>query len=128
MQNPNEIVEAMCDRYSAAVSANDSLQYRQLFCDDAIRVPPGSEPEYGPDAIGASEQSDYDVSHWTVSSRPLDAFAISEDWVGGIAEASVTTVDHADGKKRNFLATKFWLLHRQQTGDWLIKRQMWNLK
>lgn len=128
MTNTEKIVEAMCQRYAAAVSANDSKLYGSLFCQDAIRVPPGSEPEVGPKAIAASEQADYDLAHWTVTSRPLDALQISDGGVLGIAEASVETVNLADQTKRHFKATKFWLLERQPDGEWLIKRQMWNLK
>ena len=76
-----EVVETMCERYQTAVSSNDSQAYRKLFAGDAIRVPPGSEPEHGPDEIGQSEQKDYDVATWTVWSRALDALRIDDDWV-----------------------------------------------
>ncbi len=46
----------------------------------------------------------------------------------GIAHVDATTVAHADGATKSFSATKTWLLERQPTGEWLIKRQMWNLK
>jgi uncharacterized protein (TIGR02246 family) len=123
-----EIVETMCERYQAAVSANDSVAYGKLFCADAIRVPPGSEPENGPDAIAQSEQKDYDVATWRVRSRALDALRIDDDWVYGFAEADVTTVPHDGGATKSFKATKSWLLRRQPSGEWRIKRQMWNLK
>jgi hypothetical protein len=38
------------------------------------------------------------------------------------------TVAHTDGAARSFKATKTWLLQIQTSGEWLIKRQMWNLK
>ena len=123
-----EVVETMCERYQTAVSSNDSQAYRKLFAGDAIRVPPGSEPEHGPDEIGQSEQKDYDVATWTVWSRALDALRIDDDWVYGVAEVDVDTTAHADGARKSFQATKTWLLQRQSSGDWLIKRQMWNLK
>ena len=123
-----EVVKAMCEKYQAAVNANDSAAYRQLFAADAIRIPPGSEPEHGPDEIAQSEQRDYDVARWTIQSRPLDALQIDDRWIYGIAEVDATTVAHADGATRSFKATKTWLLERQPSGDWLIKRQMWNLK
>ena len=47
MADARTIVQQMCERYQAAVSANDSKVYGALFAADAIRVPPGSEPEYG---------------------------------------------------------------------------------
>ena len=123
-----EVVETMCERYQTAVSNNDSGAYRKLFAEDAIRVPPGSEPEHGPDEIAQSEQKDYDVAAWSVRSRALDALRINDDWVYGVAEADINTVAHADGARKSLRATKTWLLQRQPSGDWLIKRQMWNLK
>ena len=123
-----EVVETMCERYQTAVSANDSVAYGRLFCEDAIRVPPGAEPEHGPDEIARSEQRDYDVATWRVQSRALDALRINDDWVQGFAEANVTTEPHDGSAKRAFKVTKSWLLNRQPSGQWLIKRQMWNLK
>ncbi|MEO3431193.1 SgcJ/EcaC family oxidoreductase [Pelagibius sp. CAU 1746] len=128
MADPMEVVKSMCARYQTAVSANDSTAYGKLFAEDAIRVPPGSEPEHGPEAIAQSEQKDYDVAKWSIQSKPLDALHINDDWVFGIAEAAVNTVPHDGGTERSFKATKTWLLQKQPSGEWLIKRQMWNLK
>ena len=128
MTDPMEVIETLCKRYQAAVSANDSTAYGRLFAADAIRVPPGGQPEHGPDAITQSEQNDYDVAKWTVQSRPLDAMPINDDWVYGVAEADITLVAHADGAKKSLKANKTWLVHRQPSGEWLIKRQMWNYR
>ena len=49
MTDPMEVVEKLCERYQTAVSNNDSDAYSKLFAEDAIRIPPGSEPEHGPD-------------------------------------------------------------------------------
>ena len=81
----------------------------------------------GPEAIAASEQKDYDAADWTIASRPLDALKIDDDWVYGLAEASVKTVAHADGAETSFKVTKSWLIHREGK-EWLIKRQLWNKK
>ena len=128
MIDANEILKEMCQKYQAAVNANDSQAYRKLFAADAIRVPPGSEPEYGPDEISKSEQKDYDVAKWTIQSTPLDALRIDERWIYGIAQVDANTVAHADGATNSFKATKTWLLHREDSGKWAIARQMWNLK
>ena len=123
---PMEFVETFCERYQSAVSANDSAAYGSLFAPDAIRIPPGGMPEHGPDEIRQSEQSDYDVAKWTVKSTPTDAFLIDDDWVCGVAEANISLVAHADGAKKAMTANKIWLINRQPTGEWLIRRQMWN--
>ena len=128
MNSASEVVQSMCQRYMAAVNANDSSAYGKLFARDAIRVPPGSEPEHGPEEIAQNEQKDYDEETYTIESRPLDAMQIGDDWVYGVAHIDINTVAHADGKERSFQATKTWLLQKQVSGEWLIKRQMWNLK
>ncbi len=121
-----EVVKSMCKRYQAAVSANDSSAYRKLFAADAIRIPPGSELERGPEEISKSEQRDYDIARWSIESRPLDALQIDHDSIYGIAHVDITTVARADGAAKSFKATKTWLLQREPPGEWLIKRQMWN--
>lgn len=128
MMDANEVLKAMCERYQKAVSANDSAAYRQLFAPDAIRIPPGSQPEHGADEIAQNEQKDYDIAQWRVQLTPLDALQIDDRWVYGIAHGEVSVVAHADGKTNSFQTTKTWLFHREESGEWLIKRQMWNLK
>jgi ketosteroid isomerase-like protein len=128
MVDAKEIVKTMCQKYQSAVNANDSTAYKKLFATDAIRIPPGSDPEYGPDKIAQSEQKDYDLAKWTIQSQPLDALLIEENWIYGIAQVNGTTVTYADGVTKSFIATKTWLLHKEESGEWLIKRQMWNLK
>jgi uncharacterized protein (TIGR02246 family) len=128
MNSANEVVKIMCQRYRAAVNANDSDAYGKLFAEDAIRIPPGSEPEHGPTEIAQSEQKDYDVANWNIESRPLDALQIGGESIYGVAQVDVTTVAHDGGATKSFMATKTWLLQKQASGRWLIKRQMWNLK
>ena len=127
MTDAMDVVKEMCARYQAAVSGNDSQAYGALFANDAIRVPPGSELEHGPKAIAASEQKDYDLAKWTITSHPLDALKIDDNWVYGLAEASVNTEPFSGEVPTSFKVTKSWLLHRE--GEvWLIKRQLWNKK
>ena len=128
MSHADEVVKSMCERYASAVNTNDSVAYSKLFAQDAIRIPPRSEPEYGPDQIRRGEQADYDVAKLSIRSTPIDALQITEDWIYGIAHVDAATTAYADGAKSSFQATKTWLLQRQASGEWLIARQMWNLK
>ena len=125
MTDAIDIVTSICEKYQAAVSANDSDAYRQLFAEDAIRIPPGSEPEYGPEKIAQSEQKDYDVARWTIQSVPIDALCINDEWIYGIAKADVNNIRYADSSETNFTVIKTWLLHKSDDGEWRIKRQMW---
>jgi len=126
MTNLQEIVTAMCQRYQSAVSANDAAAYGALFAPEAVRLPPGGKPEFGPEEIARSEQRDYDVAEWTIQVRPVQALRIDDDWVYGIAETDIALVAHADGAKKTMTANKGWLLNRQASGEWLIQRAMWN--
>jgi uncharacterized protein (TIGR02246 family) len=128
MSGAEEVVEAMCSAYSSAVNASDSETYAALFTQDAIRMPPGAMPEYGREEIRRGEQADYDTARWTVSFAPRDALQITEGWLYAIADVDVSVVAHADGKSSSFRLTVTWLLSRQPSGKWLIKRQMWNRK
>lgn len=128
MSHADEVVKSMCERYASAVNANDSVAYSRLFASDAIRMPPSSEPEYGPDQIRQGEQADYDVANLSIRSTPIDTLQIAEDWIYGIAHVDGTATAYADGAKSSFQATKTWLLQRQDSGEWLIARQMWNLR
>ena len=123
-----EVVRSMCIAYASAVNASDSLAYSKLFASDAIRMPPGSEPEYGADEIRRGEQADYDAARLSIRSTPVDAVQPSDDWVYGIAQVDGTATNHADGMTSSFRATKTWLLQRQASGGWLIARQMWNVR
>lgn len=128
MIDANEVLNLMCEKYQAAVSANDSVAYGKLFAPDAIRIPPGAAPEYGPEEISKNEQKDYDVAKWTVQLTPINALRIDDQWIYGVAEGNVSTIASADGASRSYKTTKTWLFHQEASGEWLIKRQMWNLK
>lgn len=122
------VVSSMCRSYAAAVNANDSVAYAALFSADAIRMPPASHPEYGRDQIRRGEQADYDVAQWSIGSTAGDALQIADDWIYAIAHVEGNKTAYADGARSSFQATKTWLLQRHRSGEWLIARQMWNLK
>lgn len=128
MSTALEVFETLLRSYASAVNASDSGAYTKLFAADAIRMPPGADPEYGSEAIQKGEQADYDVARWEVKLTPRDALAIANDWIYGIADVDVSTVAHIGGARSHFQLTATWLLHREPSGEWLIKRQMWNRK
>ncbi len=122
------VVRSLMERYAAAVNGSDPTAYAELFTPDAIRVPAGSDPEYGPEQIAATEREDYELARWTVRMRLIDAMAIGDKWVHGLVHADAQLTYHEDGSQDEKHATKSFLLERQPSGAWLIKRYMWNLK
>lgn len=128
MSEATKVAERMCEAYADAVNAGDSAAYARLFAPDAIRMPPGAEPERGREAIRAGEQATYDVVGLSVRSAPRDVLALGEDWIYAIADIEGHAVSHEEGTKSFFRATKTWLLRKAASGEWLIARQMWNMK
>jgi len=122
------IFEALLHSHANANNAGDSLAYSRLFTSDAIWMPPGAEPEYGPEQIRKSVQPYYDDATWSARFTPANALRVAEEWIYGIAHVDVTTTARADGAQSSFGLTATWLLQRQVSGEWLIARQMWNLK
>jgi len=95
MSTADEVLKAMCQSYSSAVNASDSVTYAKLFTQDAIRMPPGAYPEYGPEQIQKGEQADYDVAKWNVKFTPRDALPIAE--ATGLSYASTVTTKDDSG-------------------------------
>ena len=123
-----DVVRLLCVAYASAVNASDSLAYSKLFTEDAIRMPPGTEPERGREQIRRGEQADYDHARLNIRSSPVDAIQLADGWIYGIAQVDGTATSHRDGSTSSFRATKAWLLQREPSGQWLIARQMWNMR
>jgi uncharacterized protein (TIGR02246 family) len=128
MANAYEVVKSMCDAYARAVNASDSEAYGQLFTSDAVRIPPDSELERGPEEIAKGEQASYDWGRLSIRSTPVDVIKVGDQWIYALAQVDGEAVAHSDGAKSSFRATKAWLLQRQPSGDWLLARHMWNMR
>jgi uncharacterized protein (TIGR02246 family) len=128
MSDPHEVVASMCDAYAQAVNASDSEAYGRLFTPDAIRIPPGSELEHGPEEIAKGEQASYDEGRLTIRSTPEDVIELGKEWIYSLANVDGQYVAHVGGSSSSFRATKAWLLQRQPSGEWLIARHMWNMR
>jgi ketosteroid isomerase-like protein len=98
MSDADSALQAMCDSYAGAVNASDSARYAKLFSEDAIRMPPGADPEYGAEQIQKAEQADYDAAKWNVKITPRDVLPITGEWIFGIGDVEVSIAPHADGK------------------------------
>lgn len=126
--NTDEVVATLCQAYADAVNAGDSDAYASLFAPDAVRIPPGQALEQGREQIRAGEQASYDAVALQIKSSPRDALRLADAWIHAIADIEGTAIAHADGARSTFRATKTWLLQQRPAGEWLIARQMWNLR
>ncbi|MCZ7571422.1 MAG: hypothetical protein M5U01_22985 [Ardenticatenaceae bacterium] len=105
MSTADEVFNTLWQSYASAVNASDSAAHGKLFAQDAIRMPPGANSEYGPEAIQKGEQADYDAARWEVKFTSRNVLAIADDWVYGIADVDVSTVAHGDGATSHFRLT-----------------------
>lgn len=128
MTSAYEVVRTMCDAYARAVNAGDSVAYGRLFTADAIRIPPGSELERGPEEIAKGEQASYDEYQLTITSTPVDVVELGDRWIYALADVDGLAVARADGSSSSFQATKAWLLHQLPSGEWRLARHMWNTR
>ena len=128
MATAYEVVRSMCDAYARAVNASDSEAYGKLFTPDAIRIPPGSELERGPEEIAKSEQVSYDEGRMSIRSTPADVVELGEGWIYALAHVDGDFVARTGGTRSEFRATKAWLLEQQPSGEWLLARHMWNMR
>lgn len=128
MESAYDAVKAMCEAYAGAVNASNSAAYGALFTADAIRIPPGSELEHGPEKIRKGEQASYDEVRLTVRSTPTDVVQLSDEWIYALADIEGEAVAHSDGSTSTFRATKAWLLQRLPSGEWRLARHIWNMR
>jgi uncharacterized protein (TIGR02246 family) len=128
MANAYEVVKSMCEAYARAVNTSDSVAYGRLFTPDAIRIPPGSELEHGPEEIAKGEQAGYDEGRMTIRSTPADVIEVGDGSIYALAHVEGEYVAHADGSSSEFRATKAWLLQRQPSGEWRLARHIWNMR
>jgi hypothetical protein len=70
---------------------------KQNDTEDATRMPPGANPEYGPEQIQRSEQADYDVTQWNVTFTPRDALRLMSWPVCGVSTYVAPTKETSDG-------------------------------
>ncbi len=90
-------------------------------------MPANSVVERGPDEIAASEGSDYAEARWSVELQPVDAVAIGDRHIFGLAHADASLELYADGSRGAKDAVKGFLLE-EHDGHWLIRRYLWNVK
>jgi ketosteroid isomerase-like protein len=115
-----EIVADMCEANSNCVNSADLDKYAKLFTEDSIRMPPGSNPEHGPQQYIANDRDGYEKTKWQVALKVNDVLDISEDWVFGIVNAEGTMQSISGEESADFKFTATRLLQRRASGEWLI--------
>ena len=128
MSEADQVVESICQSYMKTVNASDAVAYSKLFTTDIIWMQPGTPIRHGRDEIVADFGGALETYKVDIVMTPGDTIQIAEDWIYGISHVDGVLTEKADSSKSAFKFTVAQLLQRQASGEWLIRRQMWNNK
>ncbi|MEE8297475.1 MAG: SgcJ/EcaC family oxidoreductase [Hyphomicrobium sp.] len=128
MSEADQVVESICQSYMKTVNASDAVAYSKLFTTDVIWMQPGTPIRHGRDEIVADFGGALETYKVDIDMTPGDTIQIAEDWIYGISHVDGVLTEKADSSKSAFKFTVAQLLQRQASGEWLIRRQMWNNK
>jgi uncharacterized protein (TIGR02246 family) len=128
MSEADQVQKSICQSYAKTVNASDAVAYSKLFTTDIIWMQPGTPIRHGRDEIVADFGGALETYKVDIEMTPGDTIQIAEGWIYGISHVDGVLTEKADGSKSHFKFTVTQLLQRQASGEWLIRRQMWNNK
>ncbi len=128
MTEPERVLESICRSYARTVNASDAVAYSKLFTTDVIWMQPGTTIRNGRDEIVADFGGALETYKVDIVMTPGDTIQIAEDWIYGISHVDGVLTKKEDGSESSFKFTVAQLIQRQASGEWLIRRQIWNDK
>ena len=128
MSEADQVVKSICESYARTVNTSDAVAYSKLFTTDIIWMQPDTPIRNGRNEIVADFGGALETYKVDIEMTPGDTIQITEGWIYGISHVDGVLTEKADGSKSNFKFTVAQLLQRQASGEWLIRRQMWNNK
>ena len=128
MSEADQVQKTICQSYAKTVNARDAVAESKLFTTDIIWMQPGTPIRHGRDEIVADFGGALEIYKVDIEMTPGDTIQIAEGWIYGISHVDGVLTEKADGSKTQFKFTVTQLLQRQASGEWLIRRQMWNNK
>jgi len=126
MTEAKKVLESMCRSYARTVNASDAVAYSKLFTTDVIWMQPSTPIRHGRDEIVADFGGVLETYKVDIVMTPGDTIQITEDWIYGISHVDGVLIKKDDGSKSSFKFTVAQLIQRQASGEWLIRRQIWN--
>lgn len=128
MSKADQVVKSICQFYAKTVNASDAVAYSKLFTTDVIWMQPGTPIRHGRDEIVADFGGALERYKVDIEMTPGDTIQITEGWIYGISHVDGVLTEKVDGTKSKIKFTVAQLLQRQASGEWLIRRQLWNSK
>ena len=128
MTEAKKVLESTCRSYARTVNASDAVAYSKLFTTDVIWMQPSTPTRHGRDEIVADFGGALETYKVDIVMTPGDTIQIAEDWIYGISHVDGVLTKKEDNSKSPFKFTVSQLIQRQASGEWLIRRQIWNDK
>ncbi len=128
MSEAGQVQKTICQSYMKTVNASDAVAYSKLFTTDVIWMQPGAPIRHGRDEIVADFGGTLETYKVDIEMTPGDTIQISEGWIYGVSHVDGVSTEKASGSKSQFRFTVAQLIQKQESGEWLVKRQMWNNK
>ena len=128
MSEADQVQKTICQSYMKTVNASDAVAYSKLFTTDVIWMQPGTPIRHGRDEIVADFGGVLETYKVDIEMTPGDTIQISEGWIYGISHVDGVATEKASGSKSQFKFTVAQLIQKQESGEWLVKRQIWNNK
>jgi ketosteroid isomerase-like protein len=126
MSEADLVLENVCQSYAQTVNTGDVIAYSKLFASDTIWMQPGTPIRYGRDEIVTDFGGGLESYSVDIRMTAGDAIQMAEGWIYAISHIDGVLTEKSDGAKSSFKVTVSQLLEMQPSGEWLIKRQMWN--
>jgi uncharacterized protein (TIGR02246 family) len=128
MAEAEKVLESICKSYARTVNASDAVAYSKLFTTDIVWMQPGTPIRRGRDEIVADFGSALETYKVDIVMTPGETLHITDGWVYGISHVDGFLTKKDDGSESSFGFTVAQLIQRQASGEWLIRRQIWNDK
>lgn len=128
MTEAQKVLESICRSYARTVNASDAVAYSKLFTTDVIWMQPSTPIRHGREEIVADFGGALVAYRVDIVMTPGETIQIAEDWIYGISHVDGILTKKEDDSKSTFRFTVAQLIQRQASGEWLIRRQIWNDK
>ncbi len=128
MSEADQVQKTICQSYMKTVNASDAVAYSKLFTTDVIWMQPDAPIRHGREEIVADFGGTLETYKVDIEMTPGDTIQISEGCIYGISHVDGVSTEKASGSKSQFKFTVAQLIQKQESGEWLVKRQMWNNK
>jgi uncharacterized protein (TIGR02246 family) len=125
-----QMIEKLHQQDVAATLAGDPKALADLWTDDAVRLEPGGQAEFGKQLIRTQDEKqkaahpEFKVLTYAPDIKEIK---IVEGWAFEWGYFSSSYKDTPDGQAKSFRGKMLRVLRKQGDGSWKFARVMWNM-